>query len=93
MESTNQSNQNNSVPNLGSDFQVINPNVSVELKKQRLFQFGLLWLLSGIVMMGVSFCMIFCLDHADTFVMTVMYLITALGACLVMKGLFDLLGF
>lgn len=93
MELSNQSKQNESSYVTKSDFLPEEADAVLEAKKQQLFQFGLMWLLSGIIMMGISFCMIFCLDHADTFVITSMYLITALGACLVLKGLFDLLGF
>ncbi|MBL7830115.1 MAG: hypothetical protein JNK41_03745 [Saprospiraceae bacterium] len=64
-----------------------------EKQKQSLFLSGLLWLLAGMVLMGMSFCMIFCLDHAETSVLIFMYALTGIGAACGLKGLANLIGF
>lgn len=60
---------------------------------QRLFQRGLIWLGAGIFFMALSFGINFFLFQADHSFTTAMYVLTSLGAVLILKGLADILGF
>lgn len=60
---------------------------------QRLFKRGLKWLAVGAFLMLSSFAINFLLFHSDTSFVTIMYVMTTLGALCFMKCLADMLGF
>ncbi|MFM8373466.1 MAG: hypothetical protein ACKOCO_13865 [Bacteroidota bacterium] len=67
-------------------------NISQE-QHQRLFKRGILWLGAGVALMGLSFCVNYCLFHAEQSFHFVMYSMTTLGAVCMTKGMGDILGF
>ncbi len=62
-------------------------------KHQRLFQRGLKWLCTGILLMAVSFGINFLLFHSEGSFAAFMYTLTTLGTVCIMKGLVDIMGF
>jgi hypothetical protein len=64
-----------------------------EAKFKRRFRSGLLWIASGLFLMGGSFCVNYCLFHNGTDFSTVMYLATSLGMVGLVKGMADIFGF
>lgn len=62
-------------------------------KHERLFRRGLLFLAIGVSMLGMSFCVNYCLFHAEQSFTVVMYTMTTIGSGLVLKGMGDMLGF
>lgn len=62
-------------------------------KHQRLFKQGMMWLLAGGVLMGLSFAINFILYHSDGNFHTMMYVLTSVAAIMITKGLVDILGF
>jgi hypothetical protein len=60
---------------------------------QRLFRRGMKWLGVGVFLMGSSFGINFLLFDSDTSFVSVMYVLTSLGALCIMKCLADVLGF
>lgn len=68
------------------------PGISPEQHK-RLFRRGVLWLGTGVALMGLSFCVNYCLFHSDQSFHFVMYAMTTAGAVCMTKGMGDILGF
>lgn len=63
-------------------------------KNLRLFQRGITWMAAGVGIMGFSFMLQFFLFQADNQAFVVpMYVLTSIGALLVMKGFIDAFGF
>lgn len=62
-------------------------------QQQRLFQHGLKWLGTGIVLMALSFGINFFLFDSGGSFQTSMYVLTSVGAICIFKGLVDILGF
>lgn len=62
-------------------------------RHQRSFQRGIVWLGIGMFLMAVSFGINFFLFQTDKSFITVMYILTSIGAVCIMKGLVDILGF
>ena len=60
---------------------------------QRLFKRGLRWLALGAFLMLSSFAINFMLFDSNTSFVTIMYVMTSLGALCFMKCLADMLGF
>jgi len=67
-------------------------NISQE-QHERLFKRGILWLGAGVALMGLSFCVNYCLFHAEQSFDIVMYTMTTVGAVCMTKGIGDILGF
>ncbi len=60
---------------------------------KRLFRRGILWLGAGVALMGLSFCVNYCLFHSEQSFHGVMYTMTTIGAVCITKGMGDILGF
>lgn len=60
---------------------------------KRLFRNGILWLGTGVALMGLSFCVNYCLFHSEQSFHGVMYTMTTIGAVCITKGMGDILGF
>lgn len=67
---------------------------STKEKNLRLFQRGITWMAVGVGIMGFSFMLQFFLFKAgDSAFVVPMYVLTSIGALLVMKGFIDAFGF
>lgn len=62
-------------------------------KYNRLFQRGCIWLGIGVVTMAISFGINFVLFQEDKSFVTIMYVLTSVGAVCILKGLVDIIGF
>ncbi|MCE2823548.1 MAG: hypothetical protein ACK5FV_07420 [Bacteroidota bacterium] len=88
-------NQQNDPVALNSSVEVpASPSDSMSPEQhRRLFRRGVLWLGAGVALMGLSFCVNYCLFHAEQSFDIVMYTMTTLGAVCITKGMGDILGF
>lgn len=53
---------------------------------------GLRWLVLGVFLMGISFCINFLLDDAGTSYVVVMYTLTTLGTACILKCMANIFG-
>jgi hypothetical protein len=61
-------------------------------KHLRLSKRGQFWLCIGLFLMLLSFGLNFLFFHSEGSFITVMYIMTSIGACCILKGLVDILG-
>ena len=69
------------------------PTAADQEKHRRLFQRGLRWLCAGGTLLLLSVSLNFLLFHSDQSFVSIMYIMTTLGAICVMKSMVDILGF
>ena len=63
-------------------------------KHVRLLQRGLIWIAAGVVVCGLSFAIQYLLFHSgDQSLISYMYVLTSVGALLILKGMVDIVGF
>ncbi len=88
-------NQHNEPVALNSSVEIpaTSPDSISREQHSRLFKRGILWLGTGVALMGLSFCVNYCLFHAEQSFDIVMYTMTTIGAVCMTKGMGDILGF
>lgn len=93
MDPLHHSNQefNHSEPTYDQPISVL--DAATKEKHARLFRRGLLFLAVGVSMLGMSFCVNYCLFHSEQSFTVIMYTMTTIGSGLVLKGMGDILGF
>jgi hypothetical protein len=63
-------------------------------KHARLLQRGMIWIAAGVVVCGLSFAIQYLLFHSgDQSLISYMYVLTSVGAVLILKGMIDIIGF
>ena len=68
-------------------------DLAAKEKSDRIFLNGMKWLVAGVFLLGSSFAVNFLLFDTQTSFVTVMYIMTTIGAVCVVKSLGDILGF
>jgi hypothetical protein len=78
----------------GLEIQAPNLENTDKEKHVRLLQRGLIWIAAGVIVCGLSFGIQYLLFHSgDQSLITYMYVLTSVGAVLILKGMIDIIGF
>lgn len=71
---------------------VLMQDTELKEKRKRLFQRGCQWMGVGVMILGLSFGITFMLFQTDKSFITIMYILTSVGAACTIKGMVDIFG-
>jgi len=78
----------------GLEIQAPNLDNQDKEKHTRLLRRGMIWIAAGVLVCGLSFAIQYLLFHSgDQSLITYMYVLTSVGAVLILKGMIDIIGF